>query len=156
MIKKLKTEKNVITKLKKAADSGDANAMYRLGRYYESGNFVILDINEAKRWYREAITNGNIQAIFAFAHLERKHARVQKVDKNLLELYRHFEEINNASIQNRLGMMYRYGEGVEVDHKKANRFFDQVINNSKCDDEDLANALAERGHFCWIRRKKRS
>lgn len=47
------------------AQSGDASAMYRLGRIYATGSGVERDYVEAFNWYKRAAKAGNTDAMYA-------------------------------------------------------------------------------------------
>jgi hypothetical protein len=47
------------------AQSGDASAMYRLGRMYATGSGVEKDYVEAFNWYKRAARAGNTDAMYA-------------------------------------------------------------------------------------------
>jgi hypothetical protein len=48
-----------LTELAFAAESGDANAQYRLGVLFLSGARVEQDVNAAQRWFQAAAANGS-------------------------------------------------------------------------------------------------
>ncbi|MCZ6454119.1 MAG: tetratricopeptide repeat protein, partial [Alphaproteobacteria bacterium] len=52
-----------------AAQSGDAQAQFLLGRKYETGTDVVRDFAEAATWYEKAARRGHIEAQFKFASL---------------------------------------------------------------------------------------
>lgn len=54
-----------IASLTRAADAGDASAMYRLGRMYATGSGVEKDYVEAFNWYKRAAAKGNSDAMYA-------------------------------------------------------------------------------------------
>lgn len=44
------------------ADSGDATALFHMGKFYDNGNGVAKDPQEAAKWYERAALNGEIRA----------------------------------------------------------------------------------------------
>jgi TPR repeat protein len=56
----------------KAARHGQADAQYRLGRLYESGEGVKKDMKRAAHWYRRAARNGNKEAKLRLAGTKTK------------------------------------------------------------------------------------
>ena len=52
-----------------AAQSGDAQAQFLLGRKYETGTDVARDLAEAATWYEKAARRGHVEAQFKFASL---------------------------------------------------------------------------------------
>jgi TonB family protein len=49
--------------LRSAADLGHAHAQYDLGRRYEKGDGMSVDLEEAMRWYQKAAAQGDVIAI---------------------------------------------------------------------------------------------
>ena len=49
--------------LRKAAEAGDANAQYELGKCYYLGNVVSLDYDLAYKWFRASADAGNAKGI---------------------------------------------------------------------------------------------
>lgn len=71
---------NIITKLVEKANSGDSQASYKLGLYYETGNFVEQDYEKAVRWYTTAIKQDeNIQASERLEILQQKDIELQQL-----------------------------------------------------------------------------
>jgi hypothetical protein len=58
---------------RKAADAGNATAMYNIGWLYENGKGVSRDYTKAKKWYRKAADAGDSDAA-----IELKRLRQQK------------------------------------------------------------------------------
>ena len=57
---------------RKAAEQGNAEAQYRLGRFYERGWGVVKDEAEAMKWYRKAAEQGYQYAIEHLEELKKK------------------------------------------------------------------------------------
>jgi TonB family protein len=49
--------------LRRAADSGQPNAQFELGRRYEKGDGMDADLGEAMRWYEKAAAQGDVLAL---------------------------------------------------------------------------------------------
>jgi len=67
MLKKLNYLNDVegtVNKYRQAAEQGDADAQYNLGRAYEKGLGVDSDVKEAVKWYLKAAEQGHAQAQF--------------------------------------------------------------------------------------------
>jgi TPR repeat protein len=56
----------------KAADKGNAYAMYNLGGLYENGNGVAQDYGKAREWYQKAADAGHADAKQGLKRLRRK------------------------------------------------------------------------------------
>ena len=48
-----------IDEFRKVAEEGDADHQYYLGQYYQKGEFVPKDHQEAVKWYRKAAEQGH-------------------------------------------------------------------------------------------------
>jgi len=57
-----KTDDSSIETLKKKAEQGDANAQFRLGWCYDTGQGVAKDEQEAVKWYRKAAEQCHVGA----------------------------------------------------------------------------------------------
>jgi len=57
---------------RKAADKGDADAMFNIGVLYDNGEGVKQDYIEAMRWYRKAADKGDADAKAALKRLRDK------------------------------------------------------------------------------------
>jgi TPR repeat protein len=56
----------------KAADAGNATAMYNLGYLYQHGQGVTRDYRQARQWYQKAAEAGNADAKQALSRLPSK------------------------------------------------------------------------------------
>ena len=61
-----------LERFKKAAESGDREAMFWLGRTFENGFGVDVDLLEAFKWYREAALKDHREAMVAGAAIQQK------------------------------------------------------------------------------------
>jgi hypothetical protein len=62
----------------KMANTGDIDAMFRLGELYEEGTGTDQDINEAINWYKTAADNGHSQAKVKYNQLMAKLSTPKK------------------------------------------------------------------------------
>jgi len=100
----------------KAAEMGHAGAQYWLGYFYfEGGAFVAVDKAKSAMWYEKALNS----------------------DSSMYEL----DVVEKGEIYNRLGGMYRDGNGVPKDIEKAKNYFNKAVED--CDDEDAKKALKD-------------
>jgi len=110
-------------KRKKAAEEGNAQAQYELGRHHElSANYVS---SEAIKWYSKAAQQGHERAILRLAEIKREEEQ-SCFFRELQERYRRgMEAVKNgdAEEQYRLGMDY-YGA---YENEKLSSFYDQAI-----------------------------
>ena len=104
-----KGDKNSIYWYKKAAKQGNRQASESLGRIYFTGKTVLKDFTEAAKWYRESTSNFG----------ENEIEGVNKHHRKAFQWFCRAAEKGNKSGQYHLGMMYRNGQGVSIDIKKA-------------------------------------
>ncbi|GBC26213.2 kinase-like domain-containing protein [Rhizophagus irregularis DAOM 181602=DAOM 197198] len=115
--------KNYASSWYQKAASGDIRAQYNLGMCYEIGFGVKEDKFEAFQWYQKVTENGNNNAQNKL--YQKATEKVDKEMKYILDLFYKsngikmdkFEAYNQnqimASAQNKLGIFYEYGFGVE-------------------------------------------
>jgi TPR repeat protein len=114
-----------------AAEQGDAEAQFRLGRMSYLGQGVPRDYNEAVRWYRMAAEQGDPQAQYNLGALYESGP--ETVPRDLAEAakwYRKAAGQGFGKAQHCLGFLYEHGEGVPQDdvlaymwyHLAASRF----------------------------------
>ncbi len=163
-MKFIKPENPMITKLIIAAKSGNAKAMYKLGLYYETGNFVEADQDKAIEWYIKAIKSGNTEAGTKLRNLEKKV--IEKLVKNgdidtIIKLAEYYEEIKdyltafsyyemaaeqgNPTAQFNLGYFYKNGLGVEQDYKKAKEWYEKAAEQGDTFAQNNLGKLYENG-----------
>ena len=101
----------------KAAEMGHAGAQYWLGYFYfeDGSQHVAVDNAKSAMWYEKALNS----------------------DSSMYEL----DVVEKGEIYNRLGEMYRDGNGVPKDIEKAKNYFNKAVED--CDDEDAKKALKE-------------
>ena len=70
---------------RRAAESGSAEAQYRLGGMYYTGQGVRLDNDRALEWYRKAAEQGNPDAQYRLGRLYDKGLSVRQDYAKALE-----------------------------------------------------------------------
>jgi len=108
---------------KRAADQGNSNAQYYLGKKYECGQGVTKDMNEAIKLYKLSADQGYTRAQFDLARMYSMGEGVPKDEKEAFRLYKLSAEQYNSGSQNNLALMYQNGEGVSKDLNEALRLF---------------------------------
>lgn len=78
--------KDDVEEMREAAEIGFADEQYQLGVYYDQDDRP----KPAFKWYKRAMDNGNIPAIFATAMCYRYGYGVNKNLKTSFKLMRHF------------------------------------------------------------------
>jgi len=104
--------------LNQAAEQGDAEAQYSLGYAYYSGEGVVQNYAEARRWFRKAAEQGHAEAQFFTGR-----GLAEMDDKGAVHWYRKAAKQGHASAQMWLGHAYYSGEGVGKDYVEAARWF---------------------------------
>ncbi len=128
-----------IEELRLAAEQGDADAQYELGRMYNKGEGVPPDGQEAVRWLQLAAEQGNADAqlILGLADAGGEAAR----------WYRLAAEQGNANAQAVLGAMYVTGEGVPQDYVQSHKWLNLAASRTTPekaeDNRSLRDQLAE-------------
>lgn len=67
--------------VKYAAHHGCFDAAVQMGKYYESGTWVPVDLNIAEAYYRDAAISGHKEAKYRLAEVERKLTKVEATEK---------------------------------------------------------------------------
>lgn len=102
-----------------AANTGKLKAMYDVGRLYERGRGVDINLAEATKWYQKASNSGqhNAQARLGIMYFEGRG--VKQNYKKALQLLNTAAKNKVPSAQFQLANMYELGTGVPQDLKKA-------------------------------------
>ena len=114
--------------LMKSAEEGNAQAQWRLGLMYGSGNGVPKDASMATSWNRKAAEQG-----YAAAQREEglKYFQGKDVPQDYslaASWFRKAAEQGEFGSQNKLGNMYLNGQGVPQDFVSAARWFRQAAD----------------------------
>ena len=103
----------------KAAEQGDADAQFRLGRRYANGWGIAQDVSQAAQWYRRAAEQGQAEAQYELGLMYDSGKGVAKDHSLAVLWYRKAAEQGHAGAQNNLGGSYKSGEGVAQDARQA-------------------------------------
>lgn len=93
-------------RIEKLFEQNNADAQYKLGIRYYTGDGVEKNHSEAVKWFRKAAEQGNAEAQY---NLGVCYEKGEGVDKNLAEAakwYRKVAEQGDANAQRNLGMYY--------------------------------------------------
>jgi hypothetical protein len=137
-----------VQRYRKAAEQGDAEAQYQLGRLYAYGLGVARDSTEAAKWYRLAADQGHVSAQHWLGHLyaqgqglETAHAEAPEPAASepgkriagpralwsdaaeAAKWWRKAADQGDAAAQFDLGWLYARGQGVETNHSEALRWY---------------------------------
>lgn len=108
---------------KQAAEQGDAQAQFEVGRMYAEGLGVPKDYSEAVKWYRKAVKQNNADAKAWLSDLYIYGYGVELNYEEALKLIRESVAQGNAYGMNNMGYMYQYGYGVEKNQKEAVQWY---------------------------------
>ncbi|MDR0486238.1 MAG: sel1 repeat family protein [Elusimicrobiota bacterium] len=115
-----------IDELKKAAESGDAEANFNIGQMYDRGIGVSKkDEKEAFKWFLKAAELGYAKAQHKVA-LCFYYGRIGMPPQNFVETFKWFRKAAEQGLSDSqccLGIMYLEGKGVSKDEKEAFKWF---------------------------------
>ena len=130
---------DAISEFKKAANSGDSDAMVEVGRIYLAGKGGILkNREEARVWFAKASDQGNAAGMDGLGRLlcDDPHPDFVRAKK----LFEDARAKNNSDAEIDLGLMYEDGEGVQADILKAREFY---MRAEKAGNQDAYFRLAQ-------------
>ena len=116
---KLTAQSSNIKDLTEAAEQGDAESQFRLGRRHETGNGVTQDYVQAVNWYRKAAEQGHSNAQYNLGVCYEKGQGVTKDYVQAVNWYRKAAEQGYSYAQYKLGVCYKKGQGVTQDYVQA-------------------------------------
>jgi len=112
-----------VSRLRMAAEQGDAYAQYNLGVMYANGRGVPQNDTEAVRWYRMAAEQGDADAQYNLGVRYANGKGVPQNDTEAVRWYRMAAAQGHVVAQAALGEMYANGEGVPQNDTEAVRWF---------------------------------
>jgi len=134
-----------LSELTIAAEEGDAEAQFELGRAYDGGDGVIADIQTALTWYRRAANQSHADAMYYIALTYDYADRVDEDNAAAASWYRRAAELGHAESQAQLGLMYELGEGVAADINAARVWYEAAAENGDADGKGYLGDLYIRG-----------
>ena len=124
-----------LSRLRDAAEQGDASAQYRLGVMYEEGFGVPEDDAQAVAWIRRAADQGHPTAQ-NYIGARYDHGLGFTTDEpDWYRRYRKWAEQGEACGQWSLGYAYEYGLGVEKNQYEAVRWYRKAAEQGDSDAE---------------------
>ena len=99
----------------KKAETGDAQAQFRLGSAYETGQGVGRDAGEAEKWYRRAAEAGLAEAQNSVGSILQARGQFTEA----LPWYEKASNQGHALATNNLAYLYDLGRGVTQDRRKG-------------------------------------
>ena len=114
---------------KRAADQGNAQAQYALGRMHAMGEGVPVNWQVASQYYLAAAENGNVDAEFELALAMKSGQGLQQDLERAVLLLQRAARQGHAAAQWRLGEIYASGgPGIEIDVPRATAFCRKAAN----------------------------
>ena len=126
---------------RQAAEQGDAEAQYNLGRMYANGEGVPQDDAEAARWYRLAADQGDASAQYALAGMYAYGRGVPQDEAEAVRWYRLAADQGDAGAQFFLAGMYALGQGVPKDSVLAHMWFNIAGANGNASAREYRDIL---------------
>ena len=143
-------EEDPITKVRKAAEAGDANAQYKMGDIY---NFYIAsslgrepiseDKVEAAKWYQKAAEQGHMYAQFNLGDLFYSGQGVSQNYSEAAKWYQKAAEQGYLYAQYKLGILFYSGKGVPQNYSEAAKWY------RKAAEQGYVYAQKELGLMYW-------
>jgi hypothetical protein len=121
----------------RAAEAGDADGQYELGKLHEHGQGVPQDMAQAAELYRSAAVQGNGLAQNALGRMCREGRGVPQDFAGALQWFRkaatqdpRLKALVIAEAQNAMGEMYLRGQGVAQDVPTAIKLFEKAAGGN--------------------------
>ncbi|MCI9077960.1 MAG: sel1 repeat family protein [Lachnospiraceae bacterium] len=104
----------------KKAFQGNASSQCEMGDYYAEKDGGHLDYQEAAKWYSASAKKGYERASFELGKLyDQNPPEIEGAKDKAVQIYTTMAEQGLPTAQCILGMKYWFGDGVEIDFKKA-------------------------------------
>lgn len=126
---KKRSEEAAFAWFSKAANAGNAHAMFRLYSCYLNGRGVEENDETALTWLRQAAEGGSAKAQRQLGYYCEKGYRVRQNGEEAVRWYRRAVEQQDAAVMNSLGRCYRSGIGVAKDAGEAMKWFRRSAEN---------------------------
>ena len=124
---------------KKAADQGNADALWTLALAYEHGRGVDEDKDKAIELYSKGAEQNNPDAMNSLGACILRGEVPGKTSKDAFELIKRAAEMGNVLAMRNLGHCYQFEEGTDYDMKKAIFWYEKYLEHEY--DEELAQKV---------------
>lgn len=131
--------------LRAAAQSGEADAQFKLGLAYDSGDGVLPNIETALEWYTKAAEQGHAEAHYYIALTYDFGDRVIEDNVAAVRSYTSAANLDWGPAQSALGLCYENGNGVPADVAKARYWYERAAQNGDADGFGYLADLYNRG-----------
>ncbi|MBO5142991.1 MAG: sel1 repeat family protein [Clostridia bacterium] len=109
----------------KAAQFGYANAQNAVGWYY----YLKHNYAEAIRWYRKAIEQGHVRALYNLGVCYLNGHGFEKNEEEAIMLFCRAVEKDDAEAEYMLGFCYEKGIGVEQSYEEAAKYYLKAVDS---------------------------
>ncbi len=109
----------MLNELTAEANQGDAEAQFKLGYMYKSGEKIPKNYPQALHWYTKAAEQGNVRAQYNLAVMYNGGQEIPQDYPQALHWYTKAAEQGHTNAQFNLGVMYYNGQGTPRNLKQA-------------------------------------
>lgn len=156
---RIKTETQIraeINRLKKEAESGDADAAYELALKYDKGKEVPKDKNLSMKYYQLSAENGNVNAKY-FIAMAIMAGDLSGEPSYVFSLFTDAANNGMAEAQNMLGTCYYNGYGVDKNSDLAFEWYTKSAENGSSNAQYMlgwayTNASQYDGAYHWLKK----
>ena len=134
-----------ISRIRNAAEKGDAEAQNKLGLLLDGGAFGKQDYAQAAVWYRRGADQGSAKAQFNLASLYYNGQGVPKDHVMAATWYHRAAEQGDPDSQVRLGGLYRDGKGVTKDIAQTLYWYRRAADGGHAPAQNLLAVLYANG-----------
>ena len=139
---------------KKAAESGDADAQFRLGVAYYNGQGVLQNYAEAMKWFRLAAESGDAEAQNSVGSMYLKGQGVPQKYVEAVKWFRAEEAVKwfrlaadqgDVDGQHNLGVAYYNGQGVLQNYAEAMKWFRLAAESGDAEAQNSVGSMYLKG-----------
>ena len=133
-----------VAEYERAAQTGDAEAEFQLGRAYLRGQGVDKDPEKALDWMKKAASHGHADGLGAMGYFYAMGVVVPKDDAAAAEWFRKGAEKGSAKAQLNFGLALAKGKGVEANPSEGLKWIDKAV------EQELPEAIYAAGEtYYW-------
>jgi TPR repeat protein len=112
------------------AAGGDRDAQFALGWFFDRGNGIEPNDEQAALWYQKAAAQGHRSAQFNLGSMYEYGVGVPKSDKQALYWYRKAADQGDAEAQNAVGIFHALGRGTARDDLAAVVWYEKAAKQN--------------------------
>lgn len=115
-----------------AARGGDARAINMLGRCYQRGWGVQVDLVRAAAYFRKAADLGDAWALFNLGDMHLRGDGVAQDDEAAFLLYAQAARLGHGKALNMLGLLHESGRGAPINIRHARTYYQAAAESGDC------------------------